>query len=53
MKYIKVKDTELGDQHKCAACDITQYCICSIDYQKEHNMGDCSTGHHYKEVKNA
>lgn len=50
-KYIKVPDSNAGDQHKCAVCCITQQCICNIDYQKEHGIGDCSKGYYYEERK--
>jgi len=49
MKYIKVSDEELGDQHKCAACDVTQYCICDLSHQEKVGMGNCKEGdYHYK-----
>jgi hypothetical protein len=50
-QYIQVSDKELNGQHKCSVCDITQQCICNLDFQKDNNMGQCSEGYHYKEKK--
>jgi hypothetical protein len=50
-EYERVSDKELNGQHKCAACEITQQCICNIDFQKAEGMGDCSKGYHYKKVE--
>jgi len=50
-EYERVSDKELNGQHKCSVCEITQKCICNLDYQEDNNMGNCSEGYYYKEKK--
>ena len=49
--YIRVSDKELNGSHKCSVCEITQKCICNLDYQEEHGLGNCTEGYYYKEKK--
>jgi len=50
-QYIQVSDKELNGQHKCSVCDITQQCICNLDWQEANGLGNCSLGYYYKEKK--
>jgi len=52
MKYIKVKDTTLGNQHKCSVCCVIPDTKTCAKFEFENGF-DCCTenNHHYVKVE--